>query len=91
MKEFINEEMIMENTYLGLLVGMVSLVASLTVYPLVLKYAREHGIAAETIGSAGHQMLGTRRHFRSKGVHRIAIAFATHINDRPNAKCETVH
>ena len=34
----------MENTYLGLLVGMVSLVVSLAVYPLVLKYAREHGI-----------------------------------------------
>ena len=34
----------MENTYIGILVGMVSLVVSLTVYPLVLKYARGHGI-----------------------------------------------
>lgn len=34
----------MENTYLAVLVGMVSLVVSLMAYPLVLKYARAHGI-----------------------------------------------
>ena len=34
----------MDNTYIGLLVGIASLVVSLTVYPLILKYAREHGI-----------------------------------------------
>lgn len=34
----------MENTTIGILVAVVSLLVSLMVYPLVLKYARAHGI-----------------------------------------------
>ena len=34
----------MDNATIGMLVALVSLVVSLAVYPLVMKYARTHGI-----------------------------------------------
>lgn len=34
----------MENKTIGIIVAVVSLMVSLTVYPLVLRYARAHGI-----------------------------------------------
>ena len=46
-------------------------------------------VAAEAVGAVGHQVFGVRRHLMPESVHRVAFAHAAHIDDGPDAQCQS--
>ena len=48
--------------------------------------AGEHGVAIETVGAVGHQVLGARRHFVAESIHRVAFPAMLHVDDGPDAQ-----
>lgn len=48
------------------------------------KTAGQHGVAAQAVGTVGHQVPGAGRDLVAEGVHRVAVAFVPHIDDGPD-------
>ena len=53
--------------------------------------ARQHGVAAQAVGTFRHQMLRARRHLMPEGIHGVAVALAPHVDDTPHAQRQPEH
>ena len=47
---------------------------------------RQHGVAAQAVGTFRHQVLRAGCHLVAEGIHRVAVALAPHIDDAPHAQ-----
>ncbi len=52
---------------------------------------RQHGVAAQTIGTFRHQVLCAGRHLMPEGVHGVAVALVPHVDDAPYAERQPEH
>ena len=52
---------------------------------------RQHGVAAQSVRTFCHQMLRAGCHLMPEGIHGVAVAFASHVDDTPHAQQQPEH
>ncbi len=53
--------------------------------------SRQHGVAAQAVGAIRHQVLRAGCYLMPEGIHRVAVAFAPHVDDAPHTERQPEH
>lgn len=48
--------------------------------------SRQHRVAAQAVGTFRHQVLRAGRYLMPESIHRVAVAFAPHVDDTPHTE-----